>query len=42
LHEDDEFEHLDTILGRFVTDIAKLRGVNTRELRESLATTAAA
>lgn len=38
---DDEFQHLDTILGRFVEDIAKLRGMTAQELRESLSTQAA-
>lgn len=32
----EEFAHIDTILGRFVEDIAKMRGTTAHELRRSL------
>jgi len=35
--DDVEFLHLDTILGRFIDDIAKLKGCKPHEIRERLA-----
>jgi hypothetical protein len=39
--EEEEFVHLDTILGRFVDDLAKLRGLKGHELRDYLSKHAA-
>ena len=36
--ENEEFTHLDTILGRFVENIGLLRGIPSYQMRESLAT----
>lgn len=38
--DDVEFLHLDTVLGRFVSDVAKLRGILPHQLRSSLVTEA--
>ena len=35
--DDVEFLHLDTILGRFVEDLAELMGCRTYEVRDRLA-----
>lgn len=41
-YADEEFVHIDTILGRFCADIAELRGVKSHELRQYLKQKAAA
>jgi hypothetical protein len=38
---EDQFLHLDTIMGRFVEDVAKLRGTTTEKIRSALSPKAA-